>query len=116
MPTIGNGTTTETPLLVKPYESSRESRNITHSILSTNVKAVSLRPAGLRTGRLEALTASRADAAALEAVLAGATLLTYTDSDTSLSMTFILDGVADVKQDTEVLARWWVTFDFTEVT
>lgn len=116
MTTISDGTTTITPILISGYESSRTSRNVVHPILGTNVPAVSLRAAGLRTGTLTALVANRAAAVALETVLAKALLLTYTDPDTTLSMTFVLDGEARVKLDPDTLTLWTVVWDYSEVT
>lgn len=117
MTTISDGTTTITPILIDGYESNRASRNVVHPILGTNVPAVSLRPAALRTGHLTALVENRAAAVALESVLAGANLLTFTDTDTTLSMTFVLggDGRIDVTLDRNTRRRWTVEFDYVEV-
>lgn len=115
MTTISDGTTTVTPMLINGYESTRESRNVTHSILGTNVPAVSLRDAALRTGRLTAVLESRAAALTLEDVLAGASLLTFTDTDTTLSMTFVLDESGQI--NTRLVPgtlRWTVEWDYRE--
>lgn len=118
MTTISDGTTTITPILIDGYESTREAGNVVHKILGTPVPAISLRAAGLRTGRLTALLESRAAALALENVLAGANLLTFTDTDTTLSMTFGLDGDGGIvtRLDPATRRRWTVAWDFQEVT
>lgn len=116
MSTISNGTTTVTPILIEGYESVRASRNITHSILSTNVPAFSLRPAALRTGKLKALVATRANAVTLETVLSGADLLTFADSDIAVSMSFVVTGNITVSLDDNTRREWWVEFDYSEVT
>ncbi len=118
MTSISDGTTTVTPLLIDGYESTRNSRNVTHEILGSNVPAFSLRPARLRSGRLTALLEDRAAAVALESLLAGAHLFTFTDTDTTLSMTFGLDGDGDITTalDRTTRLRWTVAWDFVEVT
>lgn len=118
MTTISDGTTTITPILIDGYESVRASRNVKHDILGTAVPSFSLRPAGLRSGRLTALMEDRAAALALENVLAGANLLTFTDTDTTLTMTFGLDGDGQIvtRLDRDTRRRWLVEWDYAEVT
>jgi len=118
MTTISDGTTTITPILIDGYESTRASRNVVHAILGTPNPSVSLRPAGLRTGRLSALFENRAAAVALENVLAGAHVFTFTDTDTTLSMLFVLDGDGQIitRLDPDTRRRWTVEWAYAEVT
>lgn len=117
MTTISDGTTTITPILIDGYQSNRDSGNVGHSILGTNERSLSLRPAELRSGRLTALVEDRAAAAALEALLAQAKLFTFSDADTSLSMTFGLDpdGRITPTLDRVTRRRWTVAWDYLEV-
>lgn len=118
MTTISDGTTTITPILIDGYETERSSNNVKHDILGTPVPAFSLRVAGLRTGRFTALLENRAAAVALENMLTGATLFTFTDTETTLSMTFGLDGGGAIatRLDRATRRRWTVEWDFAEVT
>jgi len=115
MSTISNGITTVTPILIEGYTAERATRNITHQILGSNERAVSLRPAEFRTGSIKALFETQAAAILLEQLLAAAQLLTYADSVLpATNMTFI-SGNFKTEIDDSTLAVWWVEFDFVEV-
>lgn len=116
MSTISNGTSTVTPVTVTGYAATRASRNVLHAIIGTPDPAVTLRPAGLRTGTLEALFDTRADAQSAVTILASDAALTFVDTDhPSISMTFVLDGDVTMALDDDTRALWLVSFDYQEV-
>ncbi|CAO1650539.1 hypothetical protein NYA9BBAC_00907 [Salinibacterium sp. NYA9b] len=105
-----------TPELVDGYKSSRESRNVIHTILGTNTPAVTLRTAGLRTGTLTALFKTLAEAQVLENALLAGAVLTFADTDNDgLLMDFVVDGEISVELEDDGRALWLVEFDYQEV-
>jgi hypothetical protein len=118
MTTTITGTDTHEPILVRGYKSIRRGRNIVHELTGTDADAITLRPAGLRTGTLVALCSTATDALALEADLAAAHTLEFsTDDQTGLDMTFVLDqgGLLVVELDPQTRKFFTVTFDFREI-
>tara|TARA_R110002124_G_scaffold70466_3_gene189172 strand:+ start:5800 stop:6156 length:357 start_codon:yes stop_codon:yes gene_type:complete len=105
-----------TPALIDGYKSSRESRNVVHDILGSNVPAITLRSAGTRTGTLTALFETLAEAKSLEDVLSSADVLQFADTDNDeLLMDFVVDGDITVELEDGTRALWLVEFDFQEV-
>jgi hypothetical protein len=119
MTTTINGSGAHAPILVTGYKTIRQSRNIVHELTGTEDSAITLRPAGLRTGTLTALCATATDALALEDDLAAAHSLDFaTDDQAGLDMTFVLDagGVITTELDPQTRKVWTVSFDFREIT
>ena len=115
MSTISDGTTTYTPTTIIEYQADQASGNVLHDIIGTSSRAVTLRPAGLRTGQLKAVMPTFALASALVAMLTAAKKFTLADSGfTSIGMTFVVDGTISL-QPTESFVAWLVVFDFQEV-
>lgn len=117
MATLSNGTDTISPELVTGYQSTREPRTIVHNILGTSSVDVTVRPAGPRSGTLELLILSEADAAAAETALSGATVWTLTDADRStIGMSFVVSGGAITRTlEDETRQLWLVSVPFVEV-
>lgn len=116
MTTISDGTTTITPLLVTGYESTRQSRNVIHDIIGREDPEVTLRVAGLRTGTLEMLVSTLANALALEALHTPGVVMTLADVDLpGLNMDYVTSGDIGVQLDDETRDRWLVTVDYQEV-
>jgi hypothetical protein len=108
------------PQLIDGHNAGRESRNVQHAILGSNIDAKALRPAALRAGRLRALVAtSEADALALLDALSLGLVATLVSTDRpGWDMTFILaaGGSADLTLDDTTRNHWWVEFDYQETT
>lgn len=111
------GSHTPVGLLLPSYRTRRRSRNIVTPSATGASVGVTLRPASLRTGRLEALFDSLTDAQALEADLAAGTVVALADSDhPGIDMDFVLadGGELDVQMQPNTV-RWLVICDFQEV-
>jgi len=91
--TITDGTTTLSPRLVVGYETARPLRNVIHPIVGATTDgsvAVTLRPAGLRTGTLTLLHDTLAQAQIMEALLVQDKVFTLADSDEpAAALTFV---------------------------
>ena len=110
------GASPHTPAQILGYRTSRRGRNVVQELAASEDLAVTLRPAGLRSGTLRALFLTEAPARSLEAELAAAQTLTFeTDELSAADMTFVLDGTIDVELDPTTRRRWIVAFDFQEV-
>lgn len=115
--TISDGTTTIHPEQVLGYESARPGGNLVHTILDGSI-AVSLRPAGLRTGTLELLFPLEADAAAAEELHRTAASFTLTEPDRpTIAMSYVLADGGELGRalDDETRDHWVVSVDFQEV-
>jgi len=104
-----------TPVLVDGFTGTRTSRTVVHTLLNSGDPAISIRPAGLRTGTLSALFETQAQAQALADALATGAVQRYTDSDAGGSFRFVPSGRIEVRLDDSTRAAWWVTFDYSEV-
>lgn len=117
MTTLTNGTDIVTPILVTGYESAREAQTIVHRVLGRAEPEVVLQDASLRTGTLEMLFASEADALAAEQAHAVAAVWSLTDPDRdSLGMSYVVAG-GDISRvlDDETRSYWFVSVPFVEV-
>jgi hypothetical protein len=113
---ISRGSTSVTPITVMGYKTARASGNVVHEILGRTDPDVTLRAAALRTGTLEFLFASHADAQAAEAILAGVGVITLADSDLpDIGMRFVLSGTLEMELEQTSRTAWTVTADYTEV-
>lgn len=114
--TISNGVSSVTPTLITSYEHRRAVRTLVHDVIGSPVPDVTMRPARTRAGMLTAVCASRADATALDAMLAASSVLTVTSTDEAR-----LDGLRLVVADGEVAVRlegrstWVVEWPYQEV-
>lgn len=118
MSTLTKGTTVHTPDLLLLYQTEQRGRNINDILLDGTV-SVQIRPAGPRSGRLQALfIAGEAAATALAADIASGALIALADEDrSSIEMNFILpgDGTVRVELDDNTREDFIVTWDFQEV-
>lgn len=118
---ITHGADVIAPTLITGYESARESSNLVHPILGRAGDDVTLRPAKLRTGRLELLftdDTSEEDSAEAEAILAAAGVCILTSSSRgSIEMPFIIPQGAEIARELEDRTRrhWLVRVGFQEV-
>lgn len=114
--TITDGTTTVTPDAVIAYQSDQAAGNVLHPIIGSASDAVTLRPAGLRSGRMETVCASLAVAQSLRALVGSAARLTFADTTSaSLGMTFVLAGRMSLQLEPQSGAAWLVSFDYQEI-
>ena len=116
--TITTPTTTYTATLVDGYKAERATRNTIADILGSNDKAVSFRPAALRTGTLRLLFEDYTTAAALHADLSTIQApATFADTDRpGLGMTFVPVDRIGFELDDATRGLWWVEIAFQEVT
>lgn len=114
--TITDGTTTVEPVLVTGWESERETRNVLHPIINRNDHEVTLRPAVPRSGTLELLFETLADAVEAEVMHAQAKEFTLTDSDhAALAMTYVAHGRIRLALDEDTRDAWTLSVGFQEV-
>lgn len=119
---ITSGAAVIAPTIILGYESSRETRTVVHPILGRPAPDATLRPAGLRTGRLElgfTAATAEADSAAAETILSAAATFTLVSADrTTAQMAFVLPegGRLSRALDDSTRNAWVVSFDWTEIT
>lgn len=115
--TITSGSTTLTPELVLGWESVQDSRNIVHPIIGSANPDVTLKPANLRTGTLEMLFLTAADAE--EARIAHATLGVFQLVSTEITyadMYYVVSGSINTTLEDVTRHLWTFSIDFQEVT
>lgn len=109
------GTRSVIPELVDGYTHSRDGRHVFNTVPNTARSVAVVFPASLRNGTMTAVFGSYAEAAELDAMLAGTSPLTFADSDVpAIGMVFLLNGRCSVGQSA-ARGAWTVTFDFQEV-
>lgn len=115
MSTITAGGTVITPTAVTEYQSTRAGGNVVHRILGRTDPDVTLRPAQLRTGTLEAIFTSEADSRAAEVAVGDAGVMQYADDVSTVNMTFVLGEGGVQRTIHESRAVWLLTIDYVEV-
>lgn len=105
------------PRTILGWESDRIGRNRVHDVLGTNKSPVGLRPASLRTGRMQLMFPDEASATSAEGVHGGAGTfeLDYPEFP-ALSMTYVISegGKINLRLDVDT-ERWVLTVDFQEI-
>ncbi|PQZ60686.1 MULTISPECIES: hypothetical protein [unclassified Microbacterium] len=117
MTTITHASGTIVPTVVDGYEASIEARSIVHNVMGRTDPDITLRPAGMRTGTLSLVFASRAAGWAALAALCIPQVLTLTDADVpEVGMSFVVAGGA-IKHslDDETRDVWILGVPFQEV-
>ena len=109
-----NAGTVITPALVLGYSSARQPGTIIRQVLGGGVDAL-VQPAKPRTGTLELLFLTEAEAKAAEDLHASAFFFTLADADlSSVGMRYVLAG--EVRRELhEDRIRWLLTVPFQEV-
>lgn len=117
MDSITHSTGTITPDIIDGYRGSREARTLTHTVLGKQSPDITLRRAGLRSGRLSLVFGVEDDARAAEEVLALPQVLTLVPDDRpTLGMTFVVaGGTIDTTLDDQTRDAWIVDVPFQEV-
>ncbi len=91
--TISSGATTITPELVTGWESSNDTYNIVHDILSRSTPDITLRGATTRSGTLTMLFLTEASCETARALHAGANVLTLASTEiTAANFDYIVAG------------------------
>jgi hypothetical protein len=114
--TADNGAGTTTPhFVIAPYATDWQARNVVHDLVGGGI-AVSLVPPRPRSGSLELLYLTEADAFACAALHKASTTFTLTEtSRTHVSMTYATSGSVTVRLDGNA-NTWIVTVGYQEVT
>lgn len=115
MSTIETDSLVIAPSVVSEYDSTRAGGNIIHPILGRAQPDVTLRPAALRTGTLEAVFANEAASLAAADALATTSTATFDDPATSVNMTFVLGEGGVQRRRDPGRTVWIVTVDYVEV-
>lgn len=114
--TITVDTTVITPTLVEGYEVTRTSQNVVHTILGKPDPDVSLRPAGMRSGTLELLFNTEADAWTAHDALCSGEVCALASTDLGgIDMAFVVTEDATITLDDDTRKVWHVEFGFQEV-
>lgn len=114
MPTISDGTTTYTPAGVIGWSSSREVRNVVHDVIARADPDVTMRPAATRSGVLNLLFETYADALAVENAHAVPAVwhLDGAPDEPALVGTYVVQGTITTRTDGPF---WSVDVGFREV-
>lgn len=113
---ITNGVDTVEPILVDGYDARRETRTLLITVLGATSRAVSFRPAGLRTGTLRMLFETHTEASAcLDLLCGGAALDLSVSDDSEYDMTFVAINAPSIELDDDTRGVWWAIADFEEV-
>lgn len=121
---ITSGATVIRPTLVLGYESTRAGGNIVHPIIGRRQPDVTLRPGGMRAGRLELLfddpnpaVAESASAAAETLHNSAAVLTLRSDDRPSIGMSYVVPAGGNITRRLEDATReaWILAVDFEEI-
>jgi hypothetical protein len=116
MALITAGSTTLAPDVVSELSTQRESRSNVHVVLGRPDPDITLRPASLRTGRLQMVFADEAESLTAEQLHSSGVVLALASPERpSLDMSYIVTGRVERDQDTTRTA-WTVTVEYQEVT
>lgn len=115
--TITDGTTVITPELILGWDATQETRNVIHTIIGKAAPDVTLKTAGLRTGTLELLFLTAADAITARTMLTQALPFLIESDEAFLdNFRFVVAGaISSVLEDT-TRSLWTLSIDFQEVT
>jgi hypothetical protein len=109
----GAGTTSPTTVL-SPYEATNRSRNVIHDLIGGGI-AVSIVAPNPRSGVLELLYPTEAEAEAARQLHLLETGFTLTDTETpSIGMTYVVDGEVSIRLDEDTLTQWILAVGFQE--
>jgi hypothetical protein len=113
--TVPSTTLSITPTLVLGYEATRPARNITHEVLGTGARDVTLRPAAPRSGTLRLFFTTAATAQEAMRIHALPVALVLDDTDlANLRMAYAVTGQITLALD-ESRMVWTVDVPFEEV-
>jgi hypothetical protein len=114
--TISSGATTITPELVTGWESSNETYNIVHDILSRSTPDITLRGSTTRSGTLTMLFLTEASCETARALHAGANVLTLASTEiTAANFDYIVAGPVVTMLEDVTRSYWTLTVDYREI-
>jgi len=114
--TISSGATTITPELVTGWESSNETYNIVHDILSRSTPDITLRGSTTRSGTLTMLFLTEASCETARALHAGANVLTLASTEiTAANFDYIVAGPVVTMLENVTRSYWTLTVDYREI-
>lgn len=107
-----------TPTIIDGYEGSYETRTIVHNVIGAATTNVTFVPVGPKSGVMQLVFATKADAAAAATALkVGAMFTLDTDQDAPIDMTFVVAGGSlTIRLDPETRSVWLLEVPFAEVT
>lgn len=115
--TISDGSTVITPQLILGWEAAQDSRNVIHSIIGKAEPDVTLKPANLRTGTLQLLFLTAAEATSARVMLIQALPFLIESDETFLdNFHFVVSGAVSSVLEDETRKLWTLSVDFQEVT
>lgn len=105
------------PVLVEGYEASRSGGTLVHEIIGRADPDVTLRPAGMRTGKLTLLFADEAAAHAADGALSAGIVVTLVDDARSIGMSFVIPNGQQITLTLDDTTRnhWHLSVPFQEV-
>lgn len=114
--TLSNGSVTLTPLLVLGYKATQDSKNVIHAVLGKTSPDVTLRKANMRSGTLEILFLTAAEAEAARQLHIAEDVFTLDSSEiTQINMQYVVNGEITTALEDETRNAWVITIDYQEV-
>lgn len=116
MAKITSGTLFFSPQEITAWETEQQSRNVVHTIIGRTDPDVTIKPASSRSGTLELLFLTAADANTARGILTNGASFTISESTAWLNgLTFVMSGsITAVLEDT-TRNLWTISADFTEI-
>lgn len=114
--TITSGATVITPELVTGWESSNDTYNIVHDILSRPTPDITLRGSTTRAGTLTMLFLTEASCETARALHAGSNVLTLASTEiTAANFNYIVSGAVVATLEDDTRRFWTLTVDYREI-
>lgn len=114
--TITSGATTITPELVTGWESTNDTFNIVHDILSKSTPDITLRGSTSRAGTLTMLFLTEGACETARALHAGANVLTLASTDiTAANFSYVVAGTIATTLEDTTRRYWTLTVDYKEI-
>ena len=114
--TITSGATTITPELVTGWESTNDTYNIVHDILSKNTPEVTLRGSQTRSGTLTMLFLTEASCETARALHTGSNVLTLASTQiTAANFQYVVAGNVSTVLDDDTRRYWTLSVDYREI-
>ena len=114
--TITSGATTITPELVTGWESTNDTFNIVHDILSKASPDITLRGSTTRSGTLTMLFVTAAACETARALHVGANVLTLASSSiTAANFNYVVNGAVTATLDDDTRRYWTLSVDYKEI-
>ena len=114
--TVTSGATTITPELVTGWESTNDTFNIVHDILSRSTPDITLRGSTTRSGTLTMLFLTEASCETARALHLGANVLTLASTEiTAANFDYVVAGAVAASLEDETRRYWTLSVDYKEI-